>query len=66
MVPGTIMYVYIGSLAGSLATLGAGGRTRTPQEWILYGVGLAATIIVTIYVTRIAKKALSKKVSEGN
>ena len=62
MMPGTVMYVYIGSLARSLATLGAEGRTRTPAEWILYGVGLLATVAVTVFVTRIAKKALEKKV----
>lgn len=62
MMPGTVMYVYIGSLAGSLATLGAEGRTRTAAEWILYGVGLLATVVVTVFVTRIAKRALEKKV----
>lgn len=30
MIPGTVMYVYLGSLAGSLAALGAGQSTRTP------------------------------------
>ena len=63
MFPGTVMYVYIGSLAGSLATVGADGRSRTTGEWILYGVGLAATVVVTFYVTRLARKALSKKVA---
>ena len=63
MLPGTVMYVYIGSLAGSLATVGADGRSRTTGEWILYGVGLAATVVVTFYVTRLARKALSKKVA---
>jgi len=62
MLPGTVMYVYIGSLAGDLARLGAGGRSRTPGEWVLYGVGLAATVAVTVYVTRIASAALAKKV----
>jgi len=61
MIPGTIMYVYLGSIAGDLASLGAGGRTRTTGEWALYGVGLAATVAVTVYVTRLAKKALSEK-----
>lgn len=61
MMPGTVMYVYIGSLAGDLATLGAGGRTRSTAEWVLYGVGFAATVLVTVFVTRIAKAALSKK-----
>jgi uncharacterized membrane protein YdjX (TVP38/TMEM64 family) len=60
MIPGTIMYVYIGSLAGDLATLGTGARSRTPMEWALYGLGLAATIAVTVYVTMVAKRAITK------
>ena len=63
MMPGTVMYVYIGSLAGSLATLGADGRSRTAAEWALYVVGLLATVAVTIYVTRIARRALGRRVA---
>lgn len=63
MIPGTVLYVYIGSLAGDLASLGAGERVRTPEEWIFYGIGLLATVGVTIFVTRIAKKALTKQVA---
>lgn len=61
MLPGTIMYVYIGSLAGDLARLSTGGRTRTTAEWALYIIGFMATIMVTVYVTRIARSALNKK-----
>src|SRR5213083_694439 len=61
MMPGTVMYVYL----GSLANLGAGHRQRTTGEWALYGVGLLATIAVTIFVTRVAKKALEKKISSA-
>lgn len=61
MFPGTVMYVYIGSLAGDLARLGSEGRTRTPAEWALYIVGLIATVTVTVYVTRIARAALEKR-----
>jgi uncharacterized membrane protein YdjX (TVP38/TMEM64 family) len=61
MLPGTVMYVYLGSLAGSLATLGGHGRGRTPAQWLLYGVGLLATVAVTVFVTRIARSALAKK-----
>ncbi|MEK7841809.1 MAG: TVP38/TMEM64 family protein [Deltaproteobacteria bacterium] len=66
MLPGTVMYVYIGSLAGSLASLGgaADGRQRSTGEWALYGMGLLATLIVTVYVTRIAKRALSQKITK--
>ncbi|MBI5015020.1 MAG: TVP38/TMEM64 family protein [Deltaproteobacteria bacterium] len=61
MLPGTVMYVYLGSLAGSLATLGQPGGRRTPAQWALYLIGLAATVAVTVYVTRIARAALDRK-----
>ena len=60
MMPGTVMYVYLGSLAKAAS----GERTRTTGEWVLYGVGLLATVIVTVFVTRIAKKALAKKIAD--
>ncbi len=58
MMPGTVMYVYIGSL---IRAAGSEDRQRTPGEWALYGVGLAATIAVTIVITRIARTALAKR-----
>lgn len=62
MLPGTVMYVYIGSLAGNLASLGSGERSRTSAEWALYGVGLMATVVLTLYLTRIAQRALKRTV----
>ena len=61
MIPGTVMYVYL----GSLVNVGAGHRQRTTGEWVLYGVGLLATVTVTVFVTRLAKKALAKKISSS-
>lgn len=60
MLPGTVMYVYFGSLAANLATLGQASGDRGAAQWILYGVGLVATVAVTIFVTRLAKRALGK------
>lgn len=62
MIPGAMMYVYIGSLAGSLASVG-GARTRTTGEWVFYGAGLAATLLVTVLVTRLARKALAGRLA---
>jgi len=59
MMPGTVMYVYLGSLAKAAT----GERTRTTGEWVLYGVGLLATVVVTIFVTRIAKQALARRIT---
>ncbi|MBD2664767.1 hypothetical protein B6N60_04031 [Richelia sinica FACHB-800] len=59
MIPGTIMYVYIGSLATSLAML----DTATPSgnssiQLAMKIFGFVATVLVTIYITKLAKKAL--------
>ncbi len=66
MLPGTIMYVYIGSLAGNLAQLGS--STVDPEtakiQWIIRIVGFIATVAVTVYVTKVAKKALNESVGD--
>ena len=64
MLPGTVMYVYFGSLAKSLAELGTGHDERTPAQWALYGLGLIATITITIYLTRLARAALRTNVAD--
>jgi len=65
MMPGTILYVYVGALAGSLATMGTAPRNRTTAEWILYVVGLIATLAITAYITRAARASLSRQVGEN-
>jgi uncharacterized membrane protein YdjX (TVP38/TMEM64 family) len=65
MIPGTIMYVYIGSLAGSLATLGTGPQPANPAiQWAIRIIGLMATVAVTLYVTYVARQALAETVTE--
>lgn len=63
MLPGTLMYVYFGSLAGTLAALGTEGETGfTTLEWIFYAVGFVATITVTLFVTRLARRAVNRAI----
>jgi uncharacterized membrane protein YdjX (TVP38/TMEM64 family) len=61
MMPGTVMYVYFGSLAGDLAAVGTGQRATSTAEWVLRVVGLLATVAVTVYVTRVARRALQQR-----
>lgn len=69
MIPGTLMYVYIGSLAGSLAMLGSEAQSASPEaqriQWIIRIVGFIATVAVTVYVTKVARKALNDSISTG-
>ena len=65
MIPGTILYVYLGTVTGELARVGSPDREKTTAEWALLIVGLIATILVTAYVTKIAKNSLNVKVEEN-
>lgn len=62
ILPGTFMYVYLGyaSRAG-LGAIGGSGAGRGPARWALLIVGLAATIAVTIYVTKLARNAIQEQ-----
>ena len=62
MMPGTVLYVYLGVASRAVAETATGQRTRTPQEWALFIVGLLATAAVTVYVTRLARQALRARV----
>lgn len=63
ILPGTIMYVYLGSLAGSLATVGGENQPSDPVvQWTIRIVGFIATVAVTLYVTRIARRALNEEI----
>ena len=58
MLPGTFMYVYVGHVTGVVV---GGERARTPGEWALLAVGLLATIVVTVYITRLARGKLRQQ-----
>ncbi len=63
MMPGTVLYVYLGTAAGELAGAGASG---SGDAWslVLKLVGLIATIAVTVVITRVARKALAEATAE--
>jgi uncharacterized membrane protein YdjX (TVP38/TMEM64 family) len=59
MLPGTVLYVYIGSLITSASKFANGTRPSSGVAGhALLVVGLVATVAVTVVFTRIARKAL--------
>lgn len=68
ILPGTILYVYLGSLVGNLATLGSDQSLANPQaaavQWGVRIVGLLATVAITVYITSLARQALKAAVPE--
>lgn len=64
MIPGTLLYVYSGKVAGDVAAI-AGGvpMERGPAYYTVLALGLAATIAVTALVTRMARRALGRRIA---
>ncbi len=60
MLPGTLLYVYAGKVVGDVAAAASGQADTSTANSVLIGVGLVATVIVTVYVTRIARRALDE------
>ncbi|HEV8713685.1 MAG TPA: TVP38/TMEM64 family protein [Candidatus Binatia bacterium] len=65
MIPGTLLYVYYGKLAGDVAALAGGAAMQKGAAYYAVLVlGLAATILVTALVTRTARRALQDVTGE--
>lgn len=67
ILPGTVLYTYMGSLSSEFTTINLSASamplTLKIAQWGLRFVGLAATLVITLYLNRIAKKALNQHLS---
>lgn len=63
MMPGTFLYVYLGYW-GRWTWAGATTGQRSLGEWVLLGLGLAATVLVTIYLGHLARQALRQHIPQ--
>ena len=63
MMPGTFLYVYVGAASKAAVAAATGGEAVKHgwQYWTFLGVGFVATVIVTIWVTKIARDALKSQ-----
>jgi len=62
-IPFSLHNVYLGSIAADIATLGSRNTERTPLEWGLYGAGFVVSIIVVLYLNRVASRLLAEDLS---
>lgn len=62
MMPGIVLYVYLGSLAGDLFQA---DRERSNLEWAFYFFGLLATAALTLIITKRANAALKRKLPKN-
>jgi len=65
MLPGTFMYVYLGSALGSLAEAVSGRQESSVAERVFFVAGLVMAVVVAVVVTRVARKALKTATEAG-
>lgn len=65
MIPGVVMYVYLGSLFTSVTELATGNTSGGTAKQVLTFVGFVATVAVSIVVTRLARRALDEATAES-
>ncbi len=58
MLPGTVLYVYLGVVGRAGFEAASGGRSRSPAEWTMIVIGLLATIAVSVQITRLTRHAM--------
>jgi uncharacterized membrane protein YdjX (TVP38/TMEM64 family) len=64
MLPVLALYVGIGAALGDVAV--GGERTRSTAEWALLGVGLLATLVVSVWLGRVATGRLPEADEAGD
>ncbi|NET70329.1 MAG: TVP38/TMEM64 family protein [Sphaerospermopsis sp. SIO1G2] len=66
IIPGTMMYVYIGNLTTNLALISTDIQSTNLEvkvfQYFLQAIGLMATIYGTFYITKIAHKSLKQTI----
>jgi len=61
MIPGTLLYIYYGKLAGDVAKLAGGAAVdRGAEYYAVVLLGLVTSVVVTTLVTRTARRALEE------
>lgn len=67
MIPGTLLYVSYGRVAGDVAAVAGGAPlSRGTGYWLVLCLGLIATAAVTALITRAARQALSTAGAVGS
>ena len=60
MLPGTILYVYLGSLASTATEAASGGAAPSGLRLALLAAGLVATVLVVVVIARLSRRELAR------
>jgi uncharacterized membrane protein YdjX (TVP38/TMEM64 family) len=63
IVPGMFMYIYLGSTVGTLAAIADDSATDSTATRVAFWIGLAVTVAVTLWVTRLARRRVNELIA---
>ena len=63
LTPIAVLFVYVGVLLGDIAALGT-EPIPSRTKWIVSIIGIVTTVVVSVLITRIARKALNARLPE--
>lgn len=66
MIPPTIMYTYFGSGLRSLTEAASGRVERSSAQSLFFWLGLVITIVATVFIAYLARKALQHEISRDH
>jgi uncharacterized membrane protein YdjX (TVP38/TMEM64 family) len=61
ILPVCALFAYLGRLLGDITALGTQPIAEGKTKWVVSGVGIGTTIIVSFFMARIARKALANR-----
>ena len=64
IIPVCTLFVYLGTLLGDIAALGTQPIAAGKTKWIVSGIGIGTTLVVSLFITRIARKALASRIPD--
>ena len=64
ILPICTLFVYLGTLLGDIAALGTQPIAAGKTKWIVSGIGILTTLVVSLFIARIARKALAARLPE--
>jgi uncharacterized membrane protein YdjX (TVP38/TMEM64 family) len=65
IIPLSLHNVWLGSIAAEISLEGVRSTGRSPVEWGLYGTGFLVTVVLVIYLNRLARRALARYTEDG-
>jgi uncharacterized membrane protein YdjX (TVP38/TMEM64 family) len=66
MLPAIVMYVYYGKVVGDVAVVVSGVQPpRGAEYYMVLIIGLAATVVATMMITKAARRAMDRERASG-